>query len=250
MNHTEKIRGAVSQRDQGEHVWTSVITDLQAFSRNGQPAQRTTGVLKANWIQRESCPPSASLICFSPGTISPIASKNTGSVRTAPIQNRQVRSSSSLWSSTALLRRHWFKRHPADRAGAQAYPRLLRDASGRCTCPRMQPCDSSAGHSRSASTIHVRGLLISLLFSLTFFYFRKRESTWCSSSTNSDGCIGLAFGCFESWPSTQVCRWLVRNSLPANRALNGQRKSDSIFPGNSDLLRSSAGCRRPVRQSD
>src|SRR5580704_3227355 len=79
------------------------ITDLLAFSRNGQPAQRTTGVLNPNWIKREARSPTRPMICFNPGTISPIASINTGSVRSAPIQNRRVRSSSSLFSSVPAL---------------------------------------------------------------------------------------------------------------------------------------------------
>src|SRR4051812_10227724 len=70
--------------------------DFQPLTRNGQPAQSTTGVVNANWIQREASPESHAGAF---GNRCDIARINTGNVRAAPIQRRRVRSFNSEASS-------------------------------------------------------------------------------------------------------------------------------------------------------
>jgi hypothetical protein len=68
--------------------------EAQPRSKKGQPAQSTTGVEKTSAIQLLTCgsirPPSPM-----PRSMSPIASRKTGSPSAAPIQKRRVMSTSS-----------------------------------------------------------------------------------------------------------------------------------------------------------
>jgi hypothetical protein len=68
--------------------------EAQPRSKNGQPAQSTTGVAHTRPIQLVTCmstrPPRPM-----PKIMSPIAVTNTGSASSAPIQKRRVMSTSS-----------------------------------------------------------------------------------------------------------------------------------------------------------
>src|SRR5437016_14129626 len=73
--------------------------DCQPSTKNGQPHQSTTGVLKRNCSQRDQ---SLATQVGAFGKTCAIPSTKTGNARTAPIQNRRVMSrnsalSSSLW---------------------------------------------------------------------------------------------------------------------------------------------------------
>ena len=74
-----------------------LTSDCQPRTKNGQPAHSTTGVLRANCIQREGSP-STQVGAF--GSRCAIATTNTGSVRAPPIQKRRVMSRSSAFSSS------------------------------------------------------------------------------------------------------------------------------------------------------
>ena len=71
-----------------------LTTDGQPRTKNGQPPQSTTGVASASWIQAVHRSPS-SRWTGRPGSMSPMASRNTGRVSTRLIQNRRVMSTSS-----------------------------------------------------------------------------------------------------------------------------------------------------------
>ncbi len=73
--------------------------DCQARTKNGQPHQRTTGVLRMNCVQRETSP---CIHAGAVGTRCDIASTNTGRLKAAPIQKRRAMSSSSVVSSGVL----------------------------------------------------------------------------------------------------------------------------------------------------
>ncbi len=77
-----------------------VRSESQARWKKGQPAQRTTGVLRANWSQRE-----VSLMTQAGGLgrRCAIARRKTGRLRAAPIHMRRDMSSSSLVSSSSPL---------------------------------------------------------------------------------------------------------------------------------------------------
>ena len=64
---------------------TFLIEDT-ARSKKGQPPQRTTGVVRMNWIQIETC---GVINWWTFGSISAIARMNTGSVRIAEITKRR-----------------------------------------------------------------------------------------------------------------------------------------------------------------
>ena len=91
-----------------------VRSDRQPRTKNGQPAQSTTGVERMNCVQRDTSPMTQ---CGASGSMCAIASRKTGSVSAAPIQKRRVMSrsspSSSLGSGADGLR---FERHAALRA--------------------------------------------------------------------------------------------------------------------------------------
>src|SRR5205085_6599070 len=70
--------------------------ECQPRTKNGQPAQRTAGVARTNWIQRDASP---AIQAGALGIRCDIANKKTGKVRTAPIQSRRVMSLSSESSS-------------------------------------------------------------------------------------------------------------------------------------------------------
>src|ERR1700736_5941019 len=70
--------------------------ERQPRTRNGQPAQRTTGVVSANWIQRDASPENHGGAF---GIKCDIARIKTGSVSAAPIQSRRVMSVNSESSS-------------------------------------------------------------------------------------------------------------------------------------------------------
>src|SRR4051794_17003207 len=70
--------------------------ERQPRTKNGQPAQRTTGVVRTNWIQRDTSP---DIQDGAAGTRCDIARKKTGTVSAAPIQSRRVMSINSESSS-------------------------------------------------------------------------------------------------------------------------------------------------------
>src|SRR5437660_6914820 len=70
--------------------------ERQPRTKNVQPAQRTTGVVRTNWIQRETSP---DIQGGAFGIKCDIARTRTGKVRAAPIQSRRVMSRSSESSS-------------------------------------------------------------------------------------------------------------------------------------------------------
>ena len=69
-----------------------VSSDCQPRTKNGQPAQSTTGVANANWIQFDSV---GSIQPWPPTRWPPISSTTAGSASTRPIQKRRVMSASS-----------------------------------------------------------------------------------------------------------------------------------------------------------
>src|SRR5204862_1783112 len=73
-----------------------LTNDCKPRTKNGQPAHRTTGVVSANWIQRETSPDVHSGAF---GNRCDIASTKTGKVSAAPVQRRRVMSLSSESSS-------------------------------------------------------------------------------------------------------------------------------------------------------
>ena len=68
-----------------------VTSECQPRTKNGQPAQSTTGVANSSWTQLEAAGDSACRFSMCP----PISSPNTGTVRTSAIQKRRVMSASS-----------------------------------------------------------------------------------------------------------------------------------------------------------
>src|SRR5947209_9111449 len=70
--------------------------DLQPRTKNGEPAQRTTGVLSANCVQRDASPENH---WGAWGNRCDIARTKTGTVSAAPIQRRRVMSVNSELSS-------------------------------------------------------------------------------------------------------------------------------------------------------
>ncbi len=71
-----------------------LITDLTPRTKNGQPAHRMTGVPSASSTQSAARSPRASRMTPSP-TNGPIVSASSGTVSTAPIQRRRLKSTSS-----------------------------------------------------------------------------------------------------------------------------------------------------------
>jgi hypothetical protein len=76
-----------------------VRTERQPRLKNGQPAHKTTGVLRANWIQRDASPESQAGAF---GKRCDMARRKTGNVSAVPIQKRRVMSINSA-SSGGLL---------------------------------------------------------------------------------------------------------------------------------------------------
>src|SRR2546423_2413790 len=70
--------------------------ERQPRTKNGQPAQRTTGVVRTNWIQRDTSP---AIQGGAFGIKCDIARRKTGKVSAAPIQSRRVMSVNSESSS-------------------------------------------------------------------------------------------------------------------------------------------------------
>src|SRR6266566_4233841 len=71
--------------------------DCQPRTKNGQPQQSTTGVLKRNCSQRDQ---SLATQVGAFGKTCAMPSTKIGNARTAPIQNRRVMSRSSAFSSS------------------------------------------------------------------------------------------------------------------------------------------------------
>ncbi len=76
-----------------------LTSEAQPRWKNGAPAQKTTGVARANCIHIDG---RAGTTC-SPARWPPIASKNTGSASTRPIQNRRDMSVSSWFGAASAL---------------------------------------------------------------------------------------------------------------------------------------------------
>src|ERR1043166_1899449 len=70
--------------------------ERQPRTKNGQPAHRTTGVVRTNWIQRDTSP---DIQGGAFGTRCDIARTKTGNVNAAPIQSRRVMSVNTESSS-------------------------------------------------------------------------------------------------------------------------------------------------------
>ncbi|MNI26935.1 hypothetical protein D3C73_806560 [compost metagenome] len=96
-----------------------VTSDRQPRSKNGQPAQRTTGVASTSCSQFEAPWP---ITWFRPRKCPPISSTTTGSVSTSPIQNRRVMSMSSSFGSASRL----------TRTGSSAMPQIGHDPGPTC----------------------------------------------------------------------------------------------------------------------
>ena len=78
--------------------------DAHPRSKNGRPAQSTTGAAQASWIQFETVRLSGS--APAPATISVMAMPNTGSPIAAAMRNRRVMSASSgLGASSGVTAR-------------------------------------------------------------------------------------------------------------------------------------------------
>jgi hypothetical protein len=75
-------------------------TDAAPRLKKGQPAQRTTGVDRANWIHMDHCS-GTSLPRPSHGMWPPISRMNTGRASTKPIQNRRDMSASSWFGAAS-----------------------------------------------------------------------------------------------------------------------------------------------------
>ncbi len=79
--------------------------------KKGQPAQSTTGVARASWIQPFQAMGQGVL---SPNRWPPISRAKTGAVRAAPIQKRRVKSTSSGLGPWSRL----------TRSGSRAMPQI------------------------------------------------------------------------------------------------------------------------------
>ena len=75
--------------------------EAQPRSKNGRPAQSTTGTAQASWIQFETVRLNGS--ADAPAIISVIARANTGSPMAAAIRNRRVMSASSGWGASSCV---------------------------------------------------------------------------------------------------------------------------------------------------
>src|SRR6266550_6103656 len=84
---------AMSVNILSEPLWI----DCQPRTKNGQPHQSTTGVLKRNCSQRDQ---SLATQVGAFGKTCAMPSTKTGNARTAPNQNRRVMSRSSAFSSS------------------------------------------------------------------------------------------------------------------------------------------------------
>ena len=172
-------------------------------------------MLSANWIKREAVSPThADDLLQSRHHLAHGKKKH---------RKRQKRSdpesSSQIVQFTVILRhgarRHRFQRHPADRAGA-----WLSEMTSGCIGQVYLPADATVrffsgaiphcGHDSCSVFADCGSAFIENLLTSG-----NERAHGVARSTNSDGCIGLAFGCFESWPITQVWRWLVRSSTPS-----------------------------------
>ena len=76
--------------------------DCHPRTKNGQPAQSTTGVASANCSQDANVAPSDRSM-GRPGNMSPIATTSNGTVRATPTQNRRVMSASSGFSPSSRV---------------------------------------------------------------------------------------------------------------------------------------------------
>ncbi len=77
-----------------------VRSEAQPRAKNGPPAQSTTGVDSASWIQPES----RGAIGLWPIRWPPISSMKTGRARAMPIQNRLLMSASSRFGPASAVR--------------------------------------------------------------------------------------------------------------------------------------------------
>src|ERR1700730_1534458 len=77
-----------------------VTSDCQPRTKNGHPAQSTTGVVNTNWIQFDSV---GSTQLWPPTRWPPISRKTGGTESTAPIQKRRVMSVSSAFGGASRL---------------------------------------------------------------------------------------------------------------------------------------------------
>src|SRR4029079_11992296 len=81
-----------------------LTTEIQARSKNGHPAQKTTGVARMTPIQFSHAP--CDIVSAPPPTMSIIVSAKTGAERSAEIQNRRViETSSGFGRSSSVMTR-------------------------------------------------------------------------------------------------------------------------------------------------
>ena len=130
-DHAVEPGHAGAERDQGEHVEVARSTDAQPRTKNGQPAQSTTGVASSE-LQPSSSRRPPEQHAQRRGDGRPSRAATTGTASASPIQNRRVMSASSgfgagLGASTSAARA------PCRRSGrCRARPAGPPGASGRC----------------------------------------------------------------------------------------------------------------------
>ena len=93
--------------------------ERQPRSKNGQPAQSTTGVASTSWIQFDVCCPSR---CVRPKRCPPISSTKTGIVSARPIQSRRLKSTSSGLGPVSAVAR----------SGSSAMPQIGHEPGPSC----------------------------------------------------------------------------------------------------------------------
>jgi hypothetical protein len=79
-----------------------LTTDCQPRTKNGQPAQSTTGVASASWPQATAACGNNRIGSIA-GTSSPSIAQSSGIVSTRPNQNRRVMSFSSWFSPSSAV---------------------------------------------------------------------------------------------------------------------------------------------------
>ena len=142
---------------QSIRFWT---TEDQPRWKNGQPAQKTTGVASRSWIQGWAAAGSQASK-ETPGIISPMASANSGAVRTALPQKRRLMAASSGSTSSAggSVRGSKAMPHLGQGPGAsrttsgcigQVYSTLLWGTAGSKAIPHRGQgtgsCSDTSGH--------------------------------------------------------------------------------------------------------
>ena len=111
-------------------------TEAQPRSKNGHPAQSTTGVASRNCIQVESRGEHEVVQAERRDMAAHLQHERPASVSASPIQNRRVMSTSSGFGPASAVTVQRLQRHAADRAAARPLLPDLAGASGRCRwCP-------------------------------------------------------------------------------------------------------------------